>query len=490
MSCYEINKFNGGVSDFEDRGIAGSFKFGSNLDIRKIVDSLSCNQSMLSEGDQSEGRSPSASTSPSASVSPSSSPSPTNSPSASTSPSSSVSLSPSGSTGISDSPSLSPSASASPSASTSPSHSNSPSPSPSGGLNPTFKDLIQFFVKCTDGFTYGFGNTGYVYRRDSDGIWDQVYKDSDGEIKGAYEWYSDTGNTYLYFATDTLLKRKLVGGRSDWNDVTVVGNLTSADWHTMTEAGGSLIICNKSMLALVGYDDSFTNEALDLVPGNIANTVIEREGYSIVGSARVSNPTEGINAMIDGEVPLAQVGEDGEIYYSDLTNTMPIKRFPGGGKVNPGGVVNLVTQPYIFSWEQNSLSWIDKKAIGNLSLFGVYSATSGKNGIWSYGRKNKNHPFALNLEYAIDCDEIGAITQVNGTILASVKNGTDFDVYAVDPDNKAIGIYEGLDFKVPIKTGDGVANPVDVAVWKMAEVYMKPLPEGTNVEFWYRLDKT
>lgn len=483
MPIYEINKFSGGISDYEDRGIAGAFKFGKNLDIRKQVDSLSCNQALKEEGIK-EGQSPSASQSPSSSASPSASPSHTASPSASTSPSSSVSHSPSGSSGISDSPSRSPSASASPSASTSPSHSPSPSPSPSMALTSVFRDLIYFYVKAVDGYTYGFGSTGYIYRRSESGTENVVvYKDQDGAIKGASEWYDDDGNTYLYWATDTKEKRKLMPGRDDWNDVEIVGSLTSADWHTQRECGGSLIIANASTLALVGYDSSFTNEALNLIPGNLAKTITERNGRTIVGTVRASNPSEGVNAQIDSEFPLAQIGTDGEIFFDDMATTVPSKRFPGGGRVNPDGRCNMVDQINFFEWEQTAQNWIDKQTIGNMAMFGVFSADEGRNGIYSYGRKNKNKPFVMNLEYEMDVDEIGALCNVNGVLIASYRSGTTFGQVSVDPTTKAEAVYEGLDYKAPIK------GPEDPCAWGLIEVLMKPLPANCWVEFWYRTDK-
>lgn len=480
MSIFEISKFSGGIADFEDRGIAGSFKFGANLDIRKQVDSLSCQQALVDEG--IDDRSPSSSISASPSTTASSSASSSVSPSLSQSPSSSASKSPSPSTGISDSISLSPSASASPSSSVSPSHSVSPSPSLSKEISTVFRDLIRFFVNASNGYTYGFGNTGYIYRRDSDGVWIVVYKDEKGAIKGAEEKPS-SGANYLVWATDVTVKRKDLSGRSDWNDVEIVqSNLESSDWHTMKQVAGSVMIANNEKIAMIGYDDSYTNEALNLIPGNIARTITERDGRSIIGTARKGDLTRGINAAIDCEVPLAQVGEDGELFYADMVNTVPVKSFPGGGKVNPGGVTNLVSQVNFFEWEQDALSWIDKQTVGNLSMWAVYNATTGKGGIYSYGRKNKNHSFVLNLDYQFDADELGALTNAEGTLLVSYRDGTDFGVKAVDSTAKATGIYEGLDFKSPIRKPSNISN------WKYAEVYCNPLTAG-SIEFWYRLDK-
>lgn len=471
---YEIKQFAGGLSDFEDRGIAGSFKFASNLDIRKAIDSISCGQALTDIGLHSS-RSPSLSVSPS--LSPSYSPS--------RSPSLSISPTPSPSSSVSLSPSTTPSVSVSLSPSTTPSSSVSLSPSPSAGLNTVFADLVRFFVKCSDGFTYGFGSTGYIYRIDADLFVQIVYKDAGGAIKGAEEKPSYGGATALFWATNTTLKKKLIPGLSNWNDVTTVAqNLTSTDWHTMKQIGGSLMIANHNNLAMVGWDDSYTNEAVNLIPGNISRTIVERNGRAIIGTARASDPTKGINAAIDSEVPLAQVGNDGDIYYSNMSDSIPVKRFPGGGKVNPGGVVNQVEEVNFFEWEQDALSWIDKQSVGNMALFAVYGATTGMNGIYSYGRKKKNAPFVLNLEYALDADELGAITVQNGTVLVSYRDGSDFGVKAVDSTTKATGTYESLDLRAPIKI------PAKITEWTTSEIFMSPLPSGCSVQMYYRMNKT
>lgn len=490
MAVYEITKFSGGISDYEDKGIAGAFKFGSGLDIRKIKDSLSCAQALVDEGVTLESASPSQS--PSASISPSSSPSP--SPSASVSPSASASPSPkSPSASISPSASRSPSASASPSASVSPSSSGSPSPSPTEGLNTVFRDLIRTFVKASDGKVYGFGHTGKIYKRNSDGYWVQVY-DAQEPITGAAEKPSYGGNIYLEWAGRTTLHRKQLPGLANWNDVDAAGsvqgdtwpktNLTDADFHTMAQVNGSVLICNYSFLANSAYDDSYTNEALDLVPGNVAKTILERDGEAVIGTYKAGDPDKGVNAALDSEVPLAQVGDNGELFYADFINSMPAKRFPGGGKVNPGGVCNLIDPVEFFRWQDTALSWTDKQKVGNLSMWGVYDADSGRGGVYSYGRKDKNHPFVLNLDYLLDVDEIGAICSVDGVILASYRDGNDFGVKRVDLATKAQGVYEGLDFKAPVK------KPINVTVWKQAELLFDPLPNGASLEFWYKINKT
>jgi len=348
-----------------------------------------------------------------------------------------------------------------------------------------YVDLIIAWVKATDGNTYGFGNAGNIYRRYPDGYTRNVYADADGAIKGAVEKPSDDGITYLQWATATSVKRKPLPGVGTWTDVEEISDqLTGADWHTMKQIGGANYIANGSKLALVGYDNSFTNEALDLIPGNIAKTLLERNGRAVIGSHKAGYPNKGVNAMIDTEVPLSQIGDDGELFFANFTDSMPVKRFPGGGRVNPGGVANEVDQIEIFDWIFGADSWLDKQSMGNMSIWGVFGADSGKNGLYYYGRENKEQPFTMNLEYAMDVDEIGAVVNVEGITIASYRDGTDFGVRAVDPDVKATGTWEGLEFRAPIKKAEQITK------FSHAEVFFDLLPVGCSIYFYYQKNKS
>lgn len=417
----------------------------------------------------------------SASISQSASQSPSRSASASASPSHSPSASPS----PSGSASRSASKSQSPSASQSPSRSASASLSPSAGLNNVFVDLVLFFVKASDGNTYEFGNAGNIYRRYDDGFTRNVYKDPDGTIKGAVEKPSSNGGTYLQWATDTSIKQKPLPGAGDWSDVTeIADNLTGTEWHTMKQIGGANYIANASKLALVGYDDSYTNEALDIIPGRYIKTIIERNGRAVVGSYPAGYPNNGANGAIDSEQPLIQIGNDGNVFFSNFTDTMPVKRFPGGGRVNPGGVCNEIQEVEIFDWVYPADSWLDRQSLGNMAIWGVFNADSGTNGLYYYGRKNKEQPYTLNLEYAMDVDEIGAVCNVNGVTIASYRDGNDFGVRAVDPNNKAQGVWESLEFRFPVKKAEQITK------LNYVEVFMDQLPVGCSVYFYYKKNKS
>lgn len=410
MPIYVIDSFRGGISDYSNKGIPGSYKFGYGLDIRKNDDTLSCQQALVEED------------------------------------------------------------------------------------NITFSGLIRFIVDATDGNVYGFDNVGKIYKRDSSNDWSVVYTDPDGEIKGAAEFPSTDGVSYLVWATDTKLKCKELPGATDWSDANARANfprtdLTSADWHTMTQAGGDLVFVNKNTLGALGYDNSYSPNVCDLVPGNVGKSIIERHGRSIVGTHHPGDSTGGVNAMVEAEVPLMQVGNEGGIYFNDMNSSLPDKVFPGGGRVNPGAVTIDAQQVALFEWVQANSSdpdinsWIDKKQLGGVSLWGVFNADSGMNGVYAYGRKRRNHPFVLTLEYYLDVDEIGAVAKCGSDIVISYRSGSDFGVKRVDTTTKATGVYEGLEKYLP-PTPAGKS-----ATLKYAEVFMKPLPSGCSIEFYYKVDK-
>jgi len=406
MKSYEIKSFRGGISDYEDKGIAGSFKFGKNLDIRKKVDSLSCQQALASEG-----------------------------------------------SGVVD-------------------------------------DLILFFVQplfSKDVNLYGFSYTD-IYKRTPLGAWSVVHTAAEN-IDGAAEWHDNTGKTYLYWTTGTELHRKELPGASDWSDVDAGAdwpktNLTTG-WHTMKQANGALMICNDQYLAMVGYDNSYTNQALDLVKGRDAISLVEYDGNVLVGTAKDNYEdsaelylweqtalswirkkevsARGVNSInVNNGMILVQAGTAGQLFQTDLVNSLQITSFPGGGQTFPDATLNSE----------------------NLSLFGVYGNGTGNTGIYSYGRKNKNHPMVLNLDYQLDCTYIGSVAKVGSTLLFSYKSGSTYGVKKVDTSAKATAVYESLDLKAPLKM------PETPTVWQAVELFTAPMPSGAAVEVWFRVNKT
>lgn len=405
-----LQQFSAGISDFDGRGVAGSFKAGQSLDIRKNADTLSCGQALVEE------------------------------------------------------------------------------PAPG-----TFTSLAIFTVPADDGNTYFCCRDGKIIKRTAPGVYSLVYTDSNevtaGGIKGAAEWFDSSGNAYLYWATDTRLNRKKLPGDAGWGDVNADAgwpktNLTSATWHTMREAVGVLLIANDHVLAQVGYDNSYTNNALELINGNVAKTLIESGNFVLVGTYRKDNsevgtlylwdqisqnwlqkksiPANGINAIVDAETIILQAGTGGGVYLSDLVNKLPLITFPGGGAANPDGTTND----------------------DGVALFGIFGNGVGNTGVYSYGRRKKNSPFALNFDYPLTCDEIGSVVKVGTDILVTYKNGANYGVKKVDKNNKATAIYDSLDLKTPTEVQE------NDAIWNTIELLMKDLPSGCAVETYLQSNKS
>jgi len=350
-------------------------------------------------------------------------------------------------------------------------------------------DLILFFVTAVNGNLYGFGNTGKIYRRNgSDGVWSLVYTDPDGAITGAAEYTNWNGSNYvpfLYWATETKLKRIPLSG--DWStDVSTFANLNGdPGWHTMTMAVGVLMICDGQYLALVDYEGNFNDKALDIVPGNRTKCLLPQDAMAIIGSTRGPKIEEGwlwtwdkikpswivrrmiaekgINSLIQSEFIIAQAGISGSLYYWDTANLVPLKKLPGGGWVEPGAVANFKGLP----------------------LLGVTG--SNKCGVYSYGRLNKNDQYALNLEYIpshgkMEGVSIGAVTVHGDAPFVAWKDGSTYGVDTVDDTKKAIGRYEGLVFDA--------GNPFVQKSYRFVKLLTKPLPQDCSIEIYYRLNES
>ncbi len=429
---YHLRSWLGGFSDYEDKGTAGSFKAGYNTDPRKQKDTLTSGQALVDD----------------------------------------LAL------GAQD-------------------------------INgQTMTDHAYFVVPSTDGNTYFFCHDGKIFRRNAAGVYLMVYRDPSeaGAIIGAVEWYDVNGFTYLLWATPTRLNiKKLLGPAytnvEPWNDVNTAftgtwpkTNLTSTTWHTMGMANGAMMICNGNVMALVGYDLSYTNNALALIPGNTGTSIIERSKYGIIGCKNSTGRDEssffswdsiglhwndkqiikfgGFNSMIDTEVALAQIGTNGQLYISDFNTPIPFRQIRGGGQSNPDNFT----------------------AYHGMALLGIYNNTNSVNGhlcngVYSIGRINKNAPIILNLEYQLDCDEITSVKTVGTDILIAYKSGNQYGVKKVDFNNKAIGVNQTLDLVASLGTRRYPIPLGRMFEWSKVDIQCQPLPAGCGIEVWYKTDK-
>ena len=363
------------------------------------------------------------------------------------------------------------------------------------GSSSVVKDLVKFKVTARDGTTYCFGSAGSVYAiagDPNDPVVTGVYNDENGEIKGAAEWKESGGTNYLYWATSTSIARMALNGSPDtpWaaGVVTQDYKTTLDNWayHPMQVANGSLVIGNGNFLATIAYDGAFNNAEMNIRPGNVVKCLAERDDYAIIGSERVDNaeeghiwswivgnasysqkrkiPVKGVNALIDAERLLLQGGGVGEIFYSDFSNVAPLNAIPAGGKCS---------------------SQID--ILNDLAIFGIYGA-GDQSGIYSYGRRMLNRPFALNHEFKLKptvegqtVQEIGGTWVSSSVAFASYKiagSATYYGIDMVSTTTRAVARLEGLEF--------AGGQPHLKKRYLSEKVVMEPLPTGCSVNVIYK----
>jgi hypothetical protein len=431
---YLIKTFRGGVSDENDKGVAGSFKHGHSLDIHKRNDSISCKQTMGTIFGETRG--------------------------------------------IAE----------------------------YGGTTQT--GIINVFVPASDGSLYAFSARGSIWAMNPDGQWTFVYNDPNGEIKGAAEWEGNDGRNYLYWATSSAIARKELPGSNSapdtgtarWTDASHDYKIefvsSAAAWHTMKPAAGALYMANMEGISELTFAGDWSPLKMNIRPGNMVNALEERNDFVILGSEREDGseeghiwswtpvavnyvqkkkiPIDGVNSLIYTELPLLQGGDDGEIFFSDFQNVVPLHGVPGGGRTTPHGVT----------------------IEDDLAIFGMYGGSAvSYPGLWSYGRKRKNRPFALNYEYRLSptingstVGTIGAVVNFNGSLIASwvtedshtSGTTTEFGVDMVSATTKATAIYEGLEFD---------AGQPFMKKWiNSIKLNLKPLASGTSISAKFKLD--
>jgi hypothetical protein len=449
MPQFTIKSFSGGQSEFDDKGIAGSFKFGKNLDVRKRQDTLSCGQATTSETITSDlilwfveaG---------------------------------------SGNVfGFGD----------------------------TGKIYKRTAGGTWSVVHTDTGKIKGAGYWYKLFLPNWKGAWNPAttYAANDSvSYEGNYYYSLQNGNlnknpaseptwwgifapatvSQLYWVAEDSgvdkLRRILPTGT--WpTDIEYVGSLTTADWHPMKAGLGYLWIANEKNMAIVDYDGNFTKDEsrFNIYPGNMVKAILEHNDTIIVGSAHTSSYVglggiwkhiysqvsyqrrkelpENVNALIETEFLLAQAGTKGNVYSVDFENINPICKIPGGGYSTPGAVLN----------EQG------------MAFFGI----SGENaGVWSYGRINKQAKRILNYEYAINANIIGALTKIGDDILISYSGTSESGVLKVDLNNKAIGVYEALDLKAPVTYAETV-------VWEAVKITLaSEMPTGATIGLEYKID--
>lgn len=348
----------------------------------------------------------------------------------------------------------------------------------------TVTDLIKHSIPATDGSWYGFGDTGKIYKRTSGGGWSLVYTDPDGEIYGASEYiHNDGGGNYvshLVWATQTKLKKvKTSVGFGTVTEVTTFENGFSGESHFMKDALGVLFVCDADYLLMLDYEGAVNKKALQFPGGIYSETIIDNGNYIVIGCKEKEKQrrgfvftwdkiqdswitkkdvqAQGVNSLnfLEGGL-MIQAGE--ELKYWDTTNLLPLKQLPGGGEVLSGAQTEY-------------------QAVAH---FGVQGGS--KNGVYGYGRRDKNSPFALNLEYipshgqyTVADDKIGNVSNHQGKLLVSWYDSVadEYGVDIIDDDNKAEALYQSLEIDA--------GTPYAQKRWAQIKLITRPLPAGTSI---------
>ncbi len=352
-------------------------------------------------------------------------------------------------------------------------------------------DLIRFGVPATNGDWYGFGDTGKIYKRTAAGVWTVEATDADGEILGAAEYIHNDGSdnyvSHIVWATRTKLKKVVT--TAGFGSPTTVATFTNGyvgEYHTMYEALGVLFICDADRLALLDYEGAVNTDALQFPGGIYSKGIIDKGNLVIIGASEKARQRKGFLFTWDKIQPswltkldlqadglnslnflesgiLIQTGE--EMKYWDTANFIPLAQLPGGGETLPGA----------------------QALYDSIPMFGVQGGT--KNGVYGYGRRDKNSPYALNLEYVPSHgntdninNKIGCVSNHQGTLVVSWFDGTDYGVDVIDEENKAVATYESLEFDAGL--------PYAAKKIHMAKVVTRPLPAGTSIGYRYKTNNS
>lgn len=343
-------------------------------------------------------------------------------------------------------------------------------------------DLVIAMIRTSDGRKYAFGDTGNVYRKNT-GAWELVYDDPDGRISGAVE-YKTTNNSYIFYATATKLKRIRVSDAATgtWSAPATVGTLlNSAEWHSMREAIGTILVTDGDLVGIYDFEENFNNAGLRLPTGAELRCLRDRKNLVYLGDRndtlargvlfvwdrladswldKEDSQGNGINAIEwfeNGAV--VQSGDNGQLKYFNLTTFSPFKRVPGTKSAYPGA------------------------ACIHQELVTIGMNGGDKNGVYTVGRYDANDPRALNLEYVpshgkLTGTEIGALLSTGSELYVSWKDGSTYGIDVTDPDNKAVGVYESMRMNM--------SRPQIDKLIEIVKLETKAMPAGTSVELYWR----
>lgn len=340
----------------------------------------------------------------------------------------------------------------------------------------TVTDLIIKIVPVTATKSYGFGDSGCVYKIVNETV-TKVYTDSNGAILDAGYFYG-----YLYWTTATKLGR-CIETSSDWSTDANKDwkTLSSSSYHPIFVVPKSDLMCvgNARYVATLSSAEVWNNEALDLFYGWEVHCLTLSRPNLLIG---------------------AKNSEKAEMFTWDLSSESynPVE---GWEERNIDAFLKAIGATYIFTptllyWFREGL--VDRaKELPTQIKHGAIDIWKGKmlfgstNGVYSYYKKNKNYPLALNLEYTpspitianYDAKSItiGAILGSGDKFYVAWKDGSAYGLDNVDTNNKAQAVYEGLQFDAQ--------SPFQDKWFRYIKLVTKPLPTDCEIKVKFKMNE-
>ncbi len=341
----------------------------------------------------------------------------------------------------------------------------------------TVTDLIIKLVPVTATKSYGFGNAGCVYKIENETV-TKIYTNPNGAILDADYFYD-----YLYFTTATKLGR-CIETSANWTTDALPNwkTLNSCSYHPIFVVPKSDLMCvgNDRYIATLSAAGVWNDAALDLFYGWVVKCLTLIKPNLLIG---------------------AKDSKKAELFEWDLTSESydPIEGWEERDIIAflKGIGATYILTPDILYWFREGLTDIAKELPSEIR-HGAVDIWKGKmlfgaiNGVYSFHKKNKNYPLALNLEYTpspitianfdTKSIEIGAVLGRGEDLLVSWKDGSTYGLDNVDPSNKADAVYESLSFDAE--------KPMTDKLFKFIKIKTKPLPTGCSVKVKYRMDET
>ena len=180
-----------------------------------------------------------------------------------------------------------------------------------------------------------------------------------------------------------------------------------------------------------------------------------------------------VSAAIDGEFFL--MAAEGQGWYTDLYTKLPVFDFPGGGTIKPGGVA-IRENVALFAVGDA----VRESAGENITCNGIYGYGRKRNS----GTPVLNLEYPIICSEMGGLMNNGDLLLVACKVVTTVDEvtTTTYKVMTIDDDNKQIVTYESLELKPPY------LPPEERYQIARIILKTKTMPTGTKIECYYRLD--